>query len=169
VETKQELVITELFAKEMANEETTASDFLLLLRKSYAAHKQEKEKIKYLSHILASIQPDPIRAKICRSGCIGKGYRYIDVAVVKGEIHYKVDLCCGVVGSSPYALIDNKLTVLIETVNSHSQRLSEIDKKTSSEVIGLGKMLEQHDSCVVKQLYSIEKFQFIRKVMFWKH
>jgi hypothetical protein len=73
-----------------------------------AQQQKEKEKLEYLSHLIATISPDPVKSKHC-TRCNGKGWRTIDVAVTQGEIHYKVEICCGVVGTSPYAKLTNAL------------------------------------------------------------
>ena len=164
--------IIHFMMKEKADDET-AEEFYLEMKKIFDTRKKEKEKIYYLSHIAATIQPDPIRAKICRSGCLGRGYRYIDVSLIKGEVHYKIDLCCGVVGASPYAH-------LIDRMMQNNKKIDDVFSAIGNGFQGTNKMLEQHDSdttagikalevCVAEDFEELKKYQWVRKLVFWKH
>lgn len=103
-----------------------------------AQQQKEKEKLEYLSHIIATIAPDPVKSRHC-TRCNGKGWRTIDVAVTKDEIHYKVEICCGVVGTSPYA----KLAERIALTN---------------------KFISEEHAWQVEQFADIKKYQFWRSI-----
>ena len=100
-----------------------------------AQQQKEKEKLEYLSHLIATISPDPVKSKHCTK-CNGKGSYMVDVAVHQGEIHYHVITCCGVVGTSPYAKIMEAIRVL-------------------------GKVLEERDGIILKQFEMIQRDQFL--------
>jgi len=152
------------FVMENKSIDQSPEEFLLEIKKSLSANKTEKAKIDYLSHLAASIQPDPIQARLCKAGCHGRGFRYIDVSLDKNTVHYKIDLCCGVVGTSPYAKIFEKLILVNERMENQVQLFK-----------GGIKMLEQHDYgitagikaleiCAAENFEDIKNYQLFRKI-----
>jgi hypothetical protein len=108
------------------------------LKMNEAQQQKEKEKLEYLSHIIATIAPDPVKSKHC-TRCNGKGFQIIDVAVHQGEIHYHIIPCCGLVGTSPYA----KLAERIALTN---------------------KFISEEYAWQVEQFADIKKYQFWRSI-----
>jgi hypothetical protein len=135
----------------------TLGDFFLDIKKYHAFDKKEKEKIDYLAHIAATIESDPIRAKNCHAKCYGRGFRYIDVSKEKGEIHYKIDLCCGVVGKAPYAKLIDEIMQLKHQINAH-------EKTSSLSHQGICALLDMHDKSSDKHFEEVKKYQLFRKI-----
>jgi hypothetical protein len=125
-----------------------------------AQQQKEKEKLEYLSHLIATISPDPIKSKHCTK-CNGKGWRTIDVAVSKDEIHYKVELCCGIVGTSPYS----KLTAEISLLKGQLNILSETTNTLANRFNYLNDLLNTN----LNEIKEVQKYQLWRSVcLFFK-
>jgi hypothetical protein len=103
-----------------------------------AQQQKEKEKLEYLSHLIATISPDPIKSKHCTK-CNGKGWRTIDVAVIKDEIHYKVEICCGVVGTSPYSKLTTEISLLKGQLNIQSEAIEKLSQLVKQESLDIQK------------------------------
>jgi hypothetical protein len=156
----------EIWLMENKEMDQTPEEFFEFIKSIYSVAKKEIKNAQEVFYISYLIKQNPIKAARCHAGCKGKGYRYIDVKIDKGEVHYKLDVCCGDF-TSPYALMVKKFQQITEAQNM------EIETLHKAVTGGFGNVqLQVHDVC--SEIADVKRFQVFRKIhsfvrQVWKH